>query len=414
MERWNKSIRLSLSITVLVLSVSTFARTLKCDFIVDNLCYEILSEEEHTVGVSYDFHGDYIPELKEKRLEGNLIIPDAVEFEGQKYIVTAISEEGFMSQLLTSVSLPKNLKSIRKKAFFQCGLKEVVFRGTTIEYIGGSAFFGCDKIEIMSLPRILNEVGSLAFNDCKKWKTNIIINKNCTYGNGAFKFCMGIGSVFVEDGVTTLSIELFSACTNIKEISLPETLLSIGYQAFRSTAIDSISLPKGLVGLPNGVFMQCIDLESVELPEGLKIIDDFAFAYCFRLKEIHFPYSVTTIKENALYASEEIAEHYENCWPPALSDIYCEGTTPPKEGCYVEGVTLHVPKGCKEIYATTDNWAKYGENIVDDIELNGIHSSQVISNDSYAPTYDLQGRRVAHPKQGGIYIQKGKKVQMKR
>ena len=145
MERWNKSIRLSLSITVLVLSVSTFARTLKCDFIVDNLCYEILSEEEHTVGVSYDFHGDYIPELKEKRLEGNLIIPDAVEFEGQKYIVTAISEEGFMSQLLTSVSLPKNLKSIRKKAFFQCGLKEVVFRGTTIEYIGGSAFFGCDK-----------------------------------------------------------------------------------------------------------------------------------------------------------------------------------------------------------------------------------------------------------------------------
>ena len=80
----------------------------------------------------------------------------------------------------------------------------------------------------------------------------------------------------------------------------------------------------------------------------------------------------------------------------------------------MEGVTLHVPKGCKEIYATTDNWAKYGENIVDDIELSGIHSSQVISNDSDAPTYDLQGRRVAHPKQGGIYIQKGKKVQMKR
>jgi len=47
-------------------------------------------------------------------------------------------------------------------------------------------------------------------------------------------------------------------------------------------------------------------------------------------------------------------------------------------------------------------------------ELEGIHSSQVISNDSDAPTYDLQGRRVAHLKQGGIYIQKGKKVQMKR
>ena len=86
MEKWNKNIRFILLTGVLILSISTFGRTLKCDFIVDNLCYEILSEEEHTVGVSYDFHGDYIPELKEKRLEGNLIIPDAVEFEGQKYI----------------------------------------------------------------------------------------------------------------------------------------------------------------------------------------------------------------------------------------------------------------------------------------------------------------------------------------
>ena len=40
----------------------------------------------------------------------------------------------------------------------------------------------------------------------------------------------------------------------------------------------------------------------------------------------------------------------------------------------------------------------------------GIHNSQVISNDSDAPVYDLQGRRVENPKQGEIYIQKGKKV----
>jgi hypothetical protein len=383
---------------------------LKCDFIVDSLCYEILSEEEHTVGVSYDFHGDYIPELKEKRLEGNLIIPDAVEFEGQKYIVTAISEEGFMSQLLTSVSLPKNLKSIRKKAFFQCGLKEVLFHGATIESIGGSAFFECDEIEKMSLPRILNEVGSFAFNGCKKWKTNIIISKNCTYGNGAFKYCMSIDTVIVEDGVTALPKEVFSACTNIKEISLPETILSIGYQAFRATAIDSIVLPIGIPYIQNGVFMQCINLESVELPLGLKVIDDFAFAYCYHLKEIHFPPSITTVKENALYSSEEIAEQYEDCWPPALSDIYCEGTVPPKDGCYVEGVTLHVPKGYKEIYATTDNWAKYGDNIMDDIELEGIRSIKDEELKMNNELYDLQGRRITEPQKGKIYIQKGKKV----
>ena len=40
----------------------------------------------------------------------------------------------------------------------------------------------------------------------------------------------------------------------------------------------------------------------------------------------------------------------------------------------------------------------------------GIHSLQVISNDSDGPTYDLQGRRVENPKQGEIYIQNGKKI----
>ncbi len=51
---------------------------------------------------------------------------------------------------------------------------------------------------------------------------------------------------------------------------------------------------------------------------------------------------------------------------------------------------------------------KAGKGQLQDVE--GIHSSQVISNDSDGPTYDLQGRRVAHPKQGDIYIQKGKKT----
>ena len=41
--------------------------------------------------------------------------------------------------------------------------------------------------------------------------------------------------------------------------------------------------------------------------------------------------------------------------------------------------------------------------------LEGIHNSQVISNDSDTPKYDLQGRRVTHPKKGAIYIKNGRK-----
>ena len=74
------------------------------------------------------------------------------------------------------------------------------------------------------------------------------------------------------------------------------------------------------------------------------------------------------------------------------------------------GVTLHVPKGYKEVYATTDNWAKYSDNIVDDIELEGIRSIKNEQLKMNNEMFDLQGRRVNNPKKGEIYIQKGRKV----
>jgi hypothetical protein len=50
---------------------------------------------------------------------------------------------------------------------------------------------------------------------------------------------------------------------------------------------------------------------------------------------------------------------------------------------------------------------KAGKGQLQDVE--GIHSSQVISNDSDTPKYDLQDRRVTHPKKGAIYIKNGRK-----
>ena len=122
-----------------------------------------------------------------------------------------------------------------------------------------------------------------------------------------------------------------------------------------------------------------------------------AFAHNRWLETVTFGSKVEHVSSSAFNSSS------------SLKTIYCESIIPPKEGSYVKGATLHVPKGCKEIYATTDNWAKYGENIVDDIELSGIRSIKNEELEKNNAIYDLQGRRVAHPKQGEIYIQNGKK-----
>ena len=67
-----------------------------------------------------------------------------------------------------------------------------------------------------------------------------------------------------------------------------------------------------------------------------------------------------------------------------------------------DGILLSCEEDGKVVFLL-ENWDW------DSMQSTGIHNSQVISNDSYAPAYDLQGRRVAHPRQGEIYIQNGKK-----
>ena len=160
----------------------------------------------------------------------------------------------------------------------------------------------------------------------------------------------------------------------VEDIVIPESVDTIGRAAFALSKLKTLKLP------------------------SCKVMGKEAFAHNRWLETVTFGSKVEHVRSSAFNGSS------------SLKTIYCESIIPPKEGSYVKGATLHVPKGCKEIYATTDNWAKYGENIVDDIELSGIHNAQLKTQDSDAPVYDLQGRRVAHPKQGEIYIQKGKKI----
>ena len=402
MESWNKSIRLSLSITVLVLSVSTFARTLKCDFIVDSLCYEILSEEEHTVGVSYDFHGDYIPELKNKRPTGELIIPDTVVFNGTKYTVTEISNYGFEDLFsIPSVKLPNTLKKINDGGLCQALSSEELYLPPSVEYLGFAALVN-NNLKTVNLENV-KYFGSYAL--MKTSVTEAYIRRNVQYDAGVFFKCNELEKVIIEDGVTSLPSYIFGNCPNLRKVELPNSLTDIGDHALDGCTIDSITIPKEVKILRHGLLAENHNLKEVILPEGIDTIEYWVFLNCYSLEKIHIPASVRYIHERAVYFFKEPDDP-----TPQIKDIYCEGTTPPKEGCYVEGGTLHVPKGYKEIYATTDNWAKYGENIVDDIELSGIHNAQLKTQDFDTPKYDLQGRRVAHPKQGEIYIQGGRKV----
>ncbi len=159
-------------------------------------------------------------------------------------------------------------------------------------------------------------------------------------------------------------------------------------------------------------------IDSLIIPETITEIKDFAFYWSFipsytilgnNLKKVGVEAFETSFINNG--AMNDYNEYdgiiHRHCY------MYSE--TPPEgvvflspDGKKRNGL-LHVPVGCKEAYQQAEGWSQYGDRIVDDIDLSGVHSIKNEELKMNNEMFDLQGRRITEPQKGKIYIQKGKK-----
>ena len=216
----------------------------------------------------------------------------------------------------------------------------------------------------------------------------------------------------------------FNNCTNIKSVTLPESILSIGESAFQNSGLKeivipesvksigiaafkecpdlvSVSLPSNLSTIERSLFWNCKSLQEVTLPENLKTIGTSAFGRCVSLKTVDLPATLTKLE----YAAFKLCEN--------LTDVYCRAMTPPDANALgvfsniSPGATLHVPNDVLQVYKNTNKWADF-KYIVPIEDANGIlvHKPEV----SLQKIFDLQGRPVKGTPKHGIYVKEGRKV----
>ena len=126
-------------LTALLLMVATVA--MAHDFEVGGIYYDILSEEEKTVEVTYrgDSYSSYSNEYA-----GRVDIPSSVISNGITYAVTSIGIRAFaVCSGLTSIEIPNSVISI-----------------------GYGAFSGCSGLTSVTIPNGVTSIGSDAFYEC--------------------------------------------------------------------------------------------------------------------------------------------------------------------------------------------------------------------------------------------------------
>ena len=333
--------------------------------ITGNTTVEVASEAEWTATYPVNYSGS------------KFSIPSTVTYEGKTYRVTSIGPNAFAEckalttitiaesvtsiqefafsscPKLKSITIPNSVKSIDNTAFEFCTALSKIFVCGTREFEALSEFdvIYCDKIvdglvissldnpdgyaEIIeyagptnitsiTIPEEAEDIREGVFNQCKSLKSITWNAKKCGAYWAFDAIKQNITSFTFGDNIEHIPAGLCKGMSKLTSVTIPESVKSIGEDAFIGTGIytNTSNWKNGALYINNclvavdknatsytiipdtrliagGVFQYNSSLKSVTIPESVTAIGYGAFSGCEALTNITIPESVISIGEKA-------------------------------------------------------------------------------------------------------------------
>ncbi|HEM6288875.1 TPA: leucine-rich repeat protein [Streptococcus suis] len=109
----------------------------------------------------------------------------------------------------------------------------------------------------------------------------------------------GFSRIEIPEGMTTIDSGAFSGNKTLKEIILPSTLTSIGYNAFENSGLEKLVLPASLTYIGDRAFAGISTLKEVVIPKNVTYAPNI-FAGSENLKKVTFEDGITVIPASIL------------------------------------------------------------------------------------------------------------------
>ena len=109
--------------------------------------------------------------------------------------------------------------------------------------------------------------------------------------NGAFNNCTSLTSITIPDSVTSIGYLAFKGCTLLETVTFGENsqLTSIGDHAFDGcSSLTSITIPDSVTSIDRNAFYGCSMLASITIPSSVTSIGDSAFHGCSSLEKVNY------------------------------------------------------------------------------------------------------------------------------
>ena len=189
----------------------------------------------------------------------SIVIPSKVEHMGKTADTAATTLEVVNlfdgCESLTSVTLPAGLLTMGSYVFRNCtSLVKVTYSGYEGEYnalpetlsiLGSSSFANC-AFDNISIPEALKSTNSSVFSGCNL--VRVAYNAIAMTTTGVLKDMTNLTQVVFGDKVESLPGHSFYGCVNLQNVTLPDSIETIGHDAFRDcNAMTEIVLGKNVI-----------------------------------------------------------------------------------------------------------------------------------------------------------------------
>lgn len=172
-----------------------------------------------------------------------------------------------------------------------------------------------DIIEL-SLPGTIHQISRKAFSNCTKLQ-KLRLNEGIESVVG-FNGCTSLHEIEFPQSLRTIGGEAFADCTSLRHITLPNSLQLISGKAFKGcTSLSELTLPDSLHDIGSQVFNKCKSLSLIKINEsnpylstdGKAIFNkDGSILYtAIPLTKYVVPSTVKTLKDYAFHSQTDLA-----------------------------------------------------------------------------------------------------------
>ena len=209
---------------------------------------------------------DYTIEIPEDAQSWLSLAPETRALREDTIVFEVTANEGM--QRYTTVALKDEQGKILQTIIFrQLGTCTEVHVETKGELENELADYDYANIESLKITGVLNDVDFLFIYRMMPNLKNLDI---------------------AEVNITALPIQAFYKSTNVENLILPNTLITIGEEMFYQSKLKTVVIPANATTIGNSAFEQCASLISIDIPANVETIGTAVFWGCSSLATVTF------------------------------------------------------------------------------------------------------------------------------